>query len=357
MKRALLLLALCGCGCGCGSPPPAAYTREADVAHARLREGRHREAAEAYERAAQRADERRDADEARYRAADAYARAGDVARAEALYRALAAAPGERQSRADFALAELFEQSGQLEAAQAQLALAIRRHPNSGVARGALGRHLDYRRERGGSALVLKYLAELSPALATTELGETLAYRRARELETSGDLAAARDAYLECAARYPYPTGAFWDDALLRAARVELSLGAPERAIAHLRRMLGEQERARIMGSYERPRYAEAQLELGRLYRDVQHDPAGARAELRRVWLRHPKSTLVDDALFEEALVAKSTGDARGTCEALTILVRERPASRYAACAHLLCSTLSPSTSPCRDYVKREAGLP
>jgi tetratricopeptide (TPR) repeat protein len=305
------------------------------------------------------ADKPRDAEEARYRAADAYARAGDLPKAQTLYRALAASPtpSERQSRAEFALAELLERSGQVEAGQEQLARAIRRHPNSGVARGALVRHLDYLRGRGGSALVLSYLADESRASARSELSETLVYRRARELDAVGQAAAARDGYLDCAARFPYPIGAYWDDALLRAARKELELGSPTRAIAHLQRMLAEQEGASIMGSYERARYAEAQLEVGRIYRDVLHDPARARQELRKVWLLHPKSPLVDDALFQEALLAHQGGDQQGSCAALTILVRNRPDSRYAPCAHLMCAALAPGASACHDYIKREAGLP
>jgi hypothetical protein len=350
----LLLTALSACG----SPPPAAYSRETAAAEQRRREGHPLDEALAYERAVKLADKPRDAEEARYRAADAYARAGDVARAEGLYRELAAArTGERQGRADFELAALLEQSGRAEAAQQQLALAIRRHASSGLARAALARHLDYLRERGGSALVLSYLATESAALAQSELGETLLYRRARELDGDGQVAPARDAYLECAKRYPYPLGAYWDDALLRAARLELSLGAPEQAIAHLRRMLAEQESASIVGSYERARYAEAQLELGRIYRDVLHDPRQAKLELRKVWLRHPKSPLVDDALFQEALVARSTGDGEGTCAALTLLLQQRPDSRYAPCVRLLCPKLEPAPGACHDYIRRDAGLP
>lgn len=343
----------------CGSPPPAAYTRETDAALAASEHGQHREAAQKYERAAALADKPRDAEEARYRAADAYERAGDLAHAEALYRALSAQSdsAERRSRADFALAELLERSGRVEAGQAQLAWAIRRNPSSGLARAGLTRHLDYLREQGGSERALSYLAGESAALGSSELAETLLYRRARELDDAGRRADARDAYLECAARFPYPSGAYWDDALYRAAQAELALGAPERAVAELERMLAEQESASIMGSYERARYAESQLELGRIYRDSLHDAVRARTELRKVWLRHPNSQLVDDALFEEALLAHQAGDRAGTCEPLTILRRERPASRYAPCSGLLCPTLGSDTSACHDYIRREAGLP
>jgi TolA-binding protein len=213
------------------------------------------------------------------------------------------------------------------------------------------------RERGGPDAVLAFLAAEAPKLAATELGETLAYRRAREFDEGGKTGEARDAYLDCAKRFPYPKGAYWDDALLRAAEKELALGDAQRAIQHLERMLAEQESAIITGSYERGRYAEAQLKIGEIYRDVLKDNAGARRELRKVWDKHPKSRLVDDALFEESLLARAAGDEAGTCAPLSIIVKQLPDSRYAACAHLLCAKLTATSNACHDYIKRAAGLP
>lgn len=352
---ALSLLALLACG----SPPPAAYVQETERAQAARVKGEHASAARHYERAAALASRPRDAEEARYRAADSYARAGDTARAEALYTTLAAQGPDagRQARADFALANLLRQTGREPEGQARLAAAIRRQPNSGLARSALSQHLDYLREQGGSERVLAYLADESRALGSSELGETIAYRRARELDEAGKPAEARDAYLACAASYPYPRGAYWDDALFRAAEKELALAAPRNALQHLQRMLAEQESAVITGSYERGRYAEAQLKIAEIYRDQMHDPVRARRELRRVWQNHGKSRLVDDALFQEALLARAAGDAAGTCAPLTIIVRQLPDSRYAACAHLLCGTLAATGASCHDYIRRAAGLP
>jgi len=343
----------------CGSPPPAAYAQETERAQAARVKGDHAAAARHYERAATLARKPRDSEEARYRAADSYARAGDLGRAEALYTSLAAQgpDAERQARADFALAELQRKNGHEPERQAHLAAAIRRHPNSGLARLALNQHLDYLREQGGSEQVLAYLADEGRALANSELGETIAYRRARELDDAGKNAEARDAYLACAARFPYPGGAYWDDALFRAAEKELALSAPQKALQHLERMLAEQESAVITGSYQRGRYAEAQLKIAEIYRDQLHDSQRARRELRRVWEKHGNSRLVDDALFQEALLARDAGDAAGTCAPLAIIVRQLPDSRYAACAHLLCSTLAAASADCHDYIKRAAGLP
>jgi TolA-binding protein len=343
----------------CGSPPPAAYVHEAEQAQAARRRGDHSAAAQHYERAAALAEQPRDAEEARYRAADAYARAGDTARAEALYEKLATQGpnAERAARADFALADLLRKAGREAEGEARLLAAIRRHPNSGLARLALTEHLDYLREHGGSERVLSYLGGEANQLAASELGETIAYRRARELDVAKRTAEARDAYLACAARFPYPTGAYWDDALFRAAEKELALGAPQRAIQLLQRMLAEQESAIMTGSYERGRYAEAQLKIAEICRDVLKDPRRARRELRKVWERHRTSRLVDDALFQEALLARDTGDDAGACAPLAIIAQQLPDSRYAACAHLLCPTLAATGSSCREYIKRAAGVP
>jgi len=343
----------------CGSPPPAAYVQASQQAEVARRRGDHVAAAQHYERAAALAERPRDAEEARYRAADAYAHAGDNARAESLYEQLATGGprSERGARADFALAELWRKAGREAEGEARLLAAIRRHPNSGLARLALTEHLDYLREHGGSERVLGYLDGEANELAETELGETIAYRRARELDRAERTAEARDAYLACAARFPYPTGAYWDDALFRAAEKELALAAPQRAIEHLQRMLAEQESAVMTGSYERGRYAEAQLKIAEIYRDVLKDPLRARRELRKVWERHRTSRLVDDALFQEALVARGAGDDAGTCAPLAIITKQLPDSRYAACAHLLCPTLAATRNDCHDYIKRAAGVP
>jgi tetratricopeptide (TPR) repeat protein len=358
MKRELL--ALWVLALGCGSPPPPAYVTESNQAEAARRRGDHASAAQHYQRAAELALKPRDADEARYRAAEAYAQGGDLSRARALYGDLVKGGGERAERADFELAELLERAGRDAEADAWRARALHRHPSSGLAPGALRRHLDYLRDDGGAEAVLGYLEGDAQALLSTELGEAILYRRARELDDAGRASEARDAYLACAAAFPYPAGAYWDDSLYRAAEQELKLGAPALALAHLTRLLDEREAAHITGSYQRGRYAEAQLKIAEIYRDSLHDDARARRELRKVWQEHPTSRLGDEALFEEALLARRGGDLAGTCEPLRLLVTEAKSSRYAPCAALLCPSLKPDEAAprdCHDYIKRAAGLP
>lgn len=355
MSRGWLLALL---GVACGSPPPAAYVRENEAALEAQRRGEPRTAAEHYELAAKSAKNARDADEARYRAAESFVRAGELDRAEALFSALARdRDSERSARADFALAELWQRTASPERAARQRVAAIRKHPASGLARKGLERQVMYVRAQGGRDAAVAYLRQESATLGNTELAETLAYRLARELDDAGQLAAARDAYLDCATRFPYPKGAYWDDALFRAATKERALGAPARAVTLLERLLAEQESANFTGSYERPRYAEAQLELGRIHRDDLGDSRRARVELRKVWQNHPKSTWADDALFEEALAAHAAHDEPGACSAARVLVQQLPESRFAPCAHLLCASVAAGIRPCHDYVRRGAGLP
>ncbi len=324
------------------------------------RRGDHLLAAKHYESAAEGAGKPRDAEEAHYRAADSFARGGATERALAIYRKLGAQgpDAERRARADFALAELLLDTGRESEGQAALEQAIRHHPDSGLARRALAARLDYLRAQGGPAAALEYLDAERVALGGSELAEALEYRRARELDEAGKHAEALAGYLACAAHFPYPAGAYWDDALYRAAEKELLLGAPHKALEHLQRLLREQESASLTGSYQRGRYAEGQLLIAKIYRDELHDALRARRELRKVWLRHPTSRLVDDALFQEALLAKGAGDQAGTCAPLEIIASKLGDSRYAPCAHLLCTSLAALPKrACHDYIKREAGLP
>ncbi len=360
MKRRLLLALLAlSAALGCGSPAPPGYGREQGLAKRARDAGSHRQAALSYERAARLAGSPRDAEEARYLAAASYARAGAIAEATALYRKLAAGGESTKHGAGstFALARLELSAGDEAIGQKQLASAIHRYPGSALARRALTDHVAYLRETAGFASVLAYLDGERDKLGSSELGETLDYVRARELDRAGQTASARDAYLACARRFPYPLGAYWDDALYRAAETELRLGTPQQALAHLRRLLAEQEAASIVGSYERPRYAAGQFKIAEIYRDVLQDNPRARREFRRVWEQHPQSSLVDDALFEEALLARSEGDTSAPCAPLRILLQERANSRYAACAHLLCSGVTELAGrECHGYLKRRAGL-
>jgi outer membrane protein assembly factor BamD (BamD/ComL family) len=317
MKRALLLLVL---SCACAPTLPAPYVHARAAAEAAYGKQQFEIAGQRWLEAAGAARNSRDRAEARYRAATSFERAGNVARTRELYTLLARGTSERAARATFAL--------------------------------ALRRYFAELAERGGDRAVLGYLDRAIPELGGTDLAEQLYYERARRLEASEQLAPAADAYLAVAERFPYPYGAYWDDALLRGADCAVRLGRPEQAIVLLERMLRARESSHLSGSYERPLFADAAYRLAELYRDSRHDAAAARRAFRAVFDGYPTSTLRDDALWQEALIARQS-EPRAACAPLSLLVAQFPDSRYAPCATKICVSLPKTSRECRAYVARQ----
>jgi tetratricopeptide (TPR) repeat protein len=341
----LLLLLLIACG-----SPRGEYERALERGGRELAGGDRARAAGVFLEAAQIATNSRDRDEALYRAASAYGRAERFDLARKLFDELSARPGDRRERASFDRARLEQQRGG-PSADTLLLSALRAHPNSGLAPRALAEHLASVERRFGLEGALARTERLLPEFAASELDERVRYARARLLERAGDFARARAVYLDCAERHPYPGGALWDDALFAAARCEERLGQTRSAAATLTRLLAEREAARGLGSYERARYAQARFRLAELCRDALGDPARARREFRRVFDDHPTSLLGDDALFQEALVARRAGDVTGTCAPLQILRTKLPDSRFAACASELCPRVgNEGTRRCAPYI-------
>jgi TolA-binding protein len=350
MKRAL---ALCCWLAACAPTLPPAYVHARDGAESAYGKGQFDLAAQSWLEAAKTAQTARDRSEARYRAATSYERAGQIDQARAMYELLAGGKSERAPRAAFALADLRLRGGDEAGGYAALEAAFRKYPSSGVAGLALRRYFAELAEHGGDEAVLSYIAQAEPALDQTELSEQLLYERARRLDALGKVTEARDAYLIVADRFPYPHGAYWDDALFHGAECEQRSGNAQRAIELLTRMLAAREASHMSGSYERPRFADAAFRIAELYRDGLHDPAAARRAFHGVYLDYPSSTLRDDALWQEALLARRASDSEA-CAPLSILVREMPDSRYAPCASEICPKLRVAgTRECHDYIRRE----
>ncbi|MEI9939681.1 MAG: tetratricopeptide repeat protein [Pseudomonadota bacterium] len=350
MKRALLFAVLLA---ACAPTLPAAYVQARDAAEGAYAHGQFAEAAERWLSAAGSAASARDRSEARYRAAASYERAGRVEDARKWYVLLASGSSERAPRAAFALADLRLKSGDTEGGLAELEAAIRKYPSSAIAGLALRRYFSALAEQGGDQAVLDYIQRVEPALDQSDLAEQLLYERARRLETRGETAAAVKAYVVLADRFPYPYGAYWDDALLRAADDELLLGKPDDAIALLERMLRARETSHLSGSYERPHFADAAYRVAELYRDAKRDPDAARRAFRGVFVDYPTSTLRDDALWQEALLARHSAEPQA-CEPLLLLVKQIPDSRYTPCAHEICAKIAPvAQRECAAYIERE----
>ena len=348
---------------GCRPNRGDAYARSLAEARRNHHDGRFDAAATRFDDAAKNAKLPRDAVYARYEAALARARAGDVARAATELRAIATArpPSAYSAQAAFKAAELARANDEA-AGLRELEAVVIDFPESGVAQVSLGRLLRHDDEAGPQA-ALAHLDQLAPRVKNTKgmsrVEEKLLYERARRLEALGRTELARDAYLDVAAKFPYPFGGLNDDALYRAADMEDKLGRSKEAIAVLERLLGQREISSFMGSYERPRYLPAVLRIAQIYEEKLADRAKARSTLHRVYVEFTTSTMRDDALWREAELWRKDGDASTACDRLATLASDFPDSRYVPCASLRCPSIkraSKSKAPatCHDYLLRES---
>lgn len=349
----LCLLAIVSCAPSRGAAFDRAYATAARAESA----GRLAEAADDYDRAALAATRARDRDQAHWSAADVLSRAGRLGDAVARLDAMARdATSEHQAEAAYRAALLRIEHGDAERGWHDLEDVPRRFPAHGVSHVAVRRLVAHADEQGTQA-GLTELGALENDLGKTELVELVAFLSAQHVEALGSDAAARDAYVRIADCWPYPYGAFFDDALWSASLLDEKLGHPRSAAEDLERLVAQRETTTIMGSYERARYVPAMLRLGELYRDALHDHARARETYHRLYTDYAHSSKRDHALWEEAALWKQDGDAKTACDRLSTLVKEFPDSRYVPCATETCPGLerpSKSEAPkeCRDYIRR-----
>lgn len=354
--RLLVLLAASSLA-ACAPTRGAAYEKALAEARRAYHAGRFDSAAERFDEAARTAKVPRDAVYARYEAALARARSGDVARASTELRAIAdeTPPSAYAAQAAFKAAVLAA-SRDPSAGYAELEAVALRWPETGVARAALFRVLRHDDE-GGPARTLAHLDALAPKVTTTALEEDVLYERAKRLAELGRFEEARSAFVDVADRWPYPGGNYFDDALYRASEAEEQLGRHKEAIGHLERLLAFRESSVTIGSYERPRYVPAMLRIAELYEERLDDRAMARTTLHRIYTDFETSTVRDDALWREAELWRKDGDARAACDRLSTLTRAFPDSRYVPCAVDRCPSItrpSKSKAPksCRAYITR-----
>jgi outer membrane protein assembly factor BamD (BamD/ComL family) len=358
-KRAAAFLLAVACGvAACAPNRGAAYEKALDEARRAEHDGRFDVAADRFDQAARTANEKRDGVFARYEAALARARAGDVARAARDLRAIAddKTAGEYAAQASFKAAELAWKSDP-EAGAAELETMALRFPNTGVAKAALSRVLR-RDDEGGPDKTLARLDALAPRVAKTELEQDVLYERAKRLADLGRTEAARDAFLDVANRFPYPKGPYFDDSLYHASEMEEALGRYEAAIEHLEHLLSFREKSVTIGSYERPRYVPAVLRIAQLEEERLHDRGRARATLHRLYTDFKTSTMRDDALWREAELWRKDGDAGTACDRLTTLVSDFPDSRYVPCVVDRCPgakrpSKSKAPKECHAYLTRD----
>jgi TolA-binding protein len=341
---------------GCGGPRHGeAFLGSFRAAQRAHNAGRYAEAAEGFAKAARVAQRVKDRDEALFLAARMKEKLGRWDEARKDYRELArvSPDGPRTARAVFDLAHLEIEHGDEAAGWALLERAIERYPGHGSTRNALGRLAEHLATRGGEAALRARLARWLDALRGTDAEQQLKYELARSLERDGALREAHAMLLRAAREHPYPTGPLTDDALWRASHVAERLGDAALAVADLRELLSDRETA-AGGSYERPRFPEAQLRIALLYRDRLGDRAAARRELRVMHTRHAKSVLADDALWYEAELWARDGDAERACDVVAELALRYPGSRYRRCVALVCPRPGDgAASDCPRYIREQ----
>jgi len=349
---AALLLALAACAPVYGDAYLAALAAGRRAYHV----GRYLDAARAYDDAAAKALRVKDRDEARFMQARAFERAKRWSDAEAaLRRLIADSPkGPRTARAAFDIAGLEIHHGDAAKGWKLLEEAADRHPNHGVARPSIRRIVEHLSEERGEPAVMAFLERKVSVFRGTDQDQTITYEIAQCFERMGKKAEAHDAFIRAAREHPYPFGGLTDDALYWAAKIDEELGRDEEAVRHLQDLVVTLERSDPpMGSYERPRSAAAQLRIAQIYRDKLKDHAAARRAFEKVYNLHPTSPKRDDALWEEAKLARDDGDAREACRLAKKLAKEMSESRYAPCARLICPEAVAGKRDCADYIARD----
>lgn len=321
--------------------------------------GRFAEAAHSYDEASRTAKLPRDRNFAAYMAATMTDRAGDPVEAERRLRVLAKLdpPSEYSPVAGYLAAVYRYKAGDAATGHRELEEVSKKFPENGAAKSALRRLIQEADEEGSPAKTMAAIDRWLPSFRGTELEQLLTYERTKRLEATGDREGALTALLALADRFPYPKGAYRDDALFHASELEEALGRPQRAVAHLETLLKDREKSSLMGTYERPKFSKAMKRLADLYEFVLRDRPRAREALHRLYADFPSSLDRDDALYREAALWESDGNKGTACDRLDTLVSTFPNSRYVPCATLKCAAIkrpekSKAPAECRGYLTR-----
>lgn len=317
---------------GCARPRPAAFTEAAARASRAAHAGRHDEAAAWWDEAAPLADRDRDADDARYRAADALLRAGEADRAlegfDALARDARHAPIAARASLEAALLRLQRDRGDDRArAVASLDALIVAHPQGGAGRRALDHRLrlfDEARDDRGAVAWLRAMRD-DARLRDTDLDPAVAHLLATRLAAAGQRDEATRLWQDLFSRRGFGNNPHWDDGHLALARARLAAGDPRGAVAALDALFAPWTTSWFVGSYTGPRMPEAAMLRARIYRDELRELDRAAEAYRFVFERLTHSVLRDDALAECAAMLESTSP-EASCALWRRLFAELPCS-------------------------------
>lgn len=321
--------------------------------------GRFAEAARHYDEASRTAKLPRDRNFSAYLAATMIDRAGDPSEAERRLRIIAKLdpPSEYSPIAAYLAATGRYKAGDAATGRRELEELSRKFPKTGAAKSALRKLLLEVDEEGSPQKSMATIDRWLPSFRGTELEQLLLYERTKRLEKTGDREATIAALVSLANQFPYPKGAYRDDALFHASELEEALGRPAQAVTHLERLLADRESSSMMGTYERPKFSKAMKRLADLYEFVIRDRAKAREALHRLYAEFPTSIERDDALYRESALWEADGNKGTACDRLETLVSTFPNSRYVPCATLKCAHIkrpkeSKAPAECRGYLTR-----
>ncbi|AKF08601.1 tetratricopeptide repeat protein [Sandaracinus amylolyticus] len=312
-----IAIAIAGCVPTISQPRGEAHLDAMAEAGRHHSHGRDREAAIAYERAAEHAERRVDRDEAEWRQAQALRREGSIDDALAILDRIAERTpiARRTVRARFEAARLRLERGERDCALASLRVVVRDHPSHGQASRALVLLVRALREESDD-VALAELRALDGHVASSDLHDDVLTHLAEIHLARGERAAARALYERIADEHPYPQGERWDDTLWRLADLAEQDGDPRAAIAYLERMITPRSEGIPPGSYTQPRMPDAALRIARLQRDALRDHDAAARAYRRAYDAFPTSRVRDDALVELGELQLDAGERDAGCATL-----------------------------------------
>lgn len=338
----LLMLSVSACAPTLSKPRGKAHLNALAEAQTAQHHGRLDEAVALYQTAADTAERRVDRDEALYRQSRVYARKGDYTNAIAVCDKLGdsevVARRTLRARLDAARYRLLT-NVEVERAENDLMDLMEDEPDSAAAQSALRilavRHVDdvEDKEQG-----LVWIREMKSKVLADSLGEPLMGAEAELLLQLDRKDEAKLVLERQVARYPYPKGRRWDDALWQLADLALEDENPKKAIDYLQQMVDAHEYSFVIASYTRPRMPKAGLRIARIYRDDLRDPDKAIRAYEKVRSEFPRSTVIDDSLAEEAELRIARGERDEGCDLYKELMenhevgsaRKRAESRIAA---------------------------
>lgn len=352
LLAALLTAPLSSCGAR-----PSPYEQAMTAAAAEAREKRAGEAAALYQEAARKAPRKDLEAEARYREAWVWQRAGQLERALSCLEKLAAdgAGPSRQPRVWLDIGRLRAKNGNSVGAHAAYREVLA-YPESGLA----PRAADAIANEAAIPRSKAYEALLPLAGPSTALDAFLRWRIAQAKADEGDLRGAIAQAEDLARRHPLPIGAYTDDALLLAARSRRVLGDDAGALATIEAFLSAEEKAALVGSYERATYAEARFLAADIYQVDRKDGPRAEAMLEELVQNDETSRLRDDALFRAAWLAHESGRNDVACSRARRLRELAPPSPLASCTGIVCAgepNAERGSRRCERAVLMAAGTP